>query len=77
MLQKRNRSLHSFSIRKTIMKKIQASQARTVVGGGFFKSLVKISTGGLLASIDPVTTATAVAIRGGSGSVAKARQNLR
>ena len=38
------------------MKKIETSQARAVVGGGFFKSLFKISTGAaLFGAMDPVT----------------------
>jgi hypothetical protein len=66
-----------FSIRKTTMKKIQASQARAVVGGGFFSSLVKISTGGLLASGDPVAAATAIAVGGGAASRGIAKMALR
>jgi hypothetical protein len=66
-----------FSIRKITMKKIQASQARAVVGGGFFKSLFKASTGGLIGLADPVTVGTVVAIAGGAASTTKARQNMR
>jgi hypothetical protein len=51
------------------MKKIQASQARAVVGGGFFKSLFKVSTLGLGGAIDPVTA-------GVIGSVAVGAQVL-
>jgi len=59
------------------MKKIQASQARAVVGGGFFKSLVKISTGGLVGLADPVTVGTVAAIAGGAASTSIARQSMR
>jgi hypothetical protein len=51
------------------MKKIQASQARAVVGGGFFKSLFKVSTGGLLLT-DPV--AGAVVTTGIGGAISRA-----
>jgi hypothetical protein len=44
------------------MKQMQKSQARAIVGGGFFKSLFKISTFGLGGAIDPVTVGTAGAI---------------
>jgi len=37
------------------MKKINKSQSRAIVGGGFFKSLFKASTLGLGGAIDPVT----------------------
>jgi len=37
------------------MKQIKKSQARAIVGGGFFKSLFKISSLGLGGAVDPVT----------------------
>jgi len=47
------------------MKQIETSQARAVVGGGFFKSLFKISTGfgvGSSTLLDPVAMTVASAV---------------
>lgn len=51
------------------MKQIQKSQARAIVGGGFFKSLFKISTFGLAGAVDPVTAATVGGMVGGHQAV--------
>ena len=54
------------------MKKIETSQARAVVGGGFFKSLFKISTGaGLLGGGDPVLGVAIASAAGGVKATAK------
>lgn len=48
------------------MKKIEPTQARAVVGGGFFKKLFKISTGAaVFGALDPVTQGI---VGGGVGS---------
>jgi len=62
------REIVLFTFRKKyIMKKIETSQARAVVGGGFFKSLFKISTGaGVFGSLDPVTQGVVGAAVGGA-----------
>jgi hypothetical protein len=52
------------------MKQIQKSQARAIVGGGFFKSLFKVATFGLTGAVDPVTAA------GVGGAVDGARRTL-
>lgn len=50
------------------MKKIDKSQARAIVGGGFFSKLKKalfgVPTFGVVAGIDPVTTTIVSSVKG-------------